>query len=68
MKIKIGKDIVSFPTVRRGSWDIKVSSGRGNQFLVIAQHYQNKSFTMKMCYDQTEVVNYINFLEEKDEV
>lgn len=68
MKIKIGKDLVSFPTVRRGSWDVKVSAGRGNQFLVVAQHTKNKAFTMRMCYSEIEAANYINFLEEKDEL
>ena len=68
MKIKIGKDLVSFPVVRRGNLDIKVSSSRNNQVLIIAQHIQFDSCVVKMCYSEIEAANYINFLEERDEL
>jgi hypothetical protein len=39
MRAKISENLISFVTVRRGEWILKVSVYKNKQIMILAQHY-----------------------------
>jgi hypothetical protein len=39
MRAKISENLISFVTVRRGEWILKVSVYKNKQIMIVAQHY-----------------------------
>ena len=63
MKAKISPNLISFVTVRRGDWILKVSVFKNNQALVIAQNYYDIEQININCFlDQNEAADYIENL------
>lgn len=60
MRTNINKDIVSPPTVRRGDWQIKVSSYKGIQLIVIALHMETDAFIMRVFNSDASAADFIN--------
>ena len=68
MKTKIAKNLVSFPTVRRGNWQLKASLYKDSQFLVIASNMMTDAFVIRTFDNDEDASNFINFLIDKDDV
>lgn len=68
MKTKISKGLVSFPTIRRGNWQLKASIFKDSQVLVVANNIVTDAFVIKAFANDDEASTFINFLIDKDEV
>ena len=63
MKAKLSLNLISFITVRRGDWILKVSIYKNKQVLVVAQHYYDLDKTIiKTFLDQNNAANFIEEL------
>ncbi len=55
--------MISFVTVRRGEWILKISVYKNKQVLVIAQHcYELERLIIKFFTDQNTAADYIEQL------
>lgn len=67
MKAKVSPNLISFVTIRRGDWIMKISVYKGRWVLIIAQHYYDKEkFIVKQFPDHNEAASFIDFLAESD--
>jgi hypothetical protein len=63
MKAKITPNMISFVTVRRGEWILKISVYKNKQVMVIAQHcYALEVVIMKCFTDQNLAADFIEQL------
>ena len=71
MKARLSPNLISFITVRRGEWVLKVSVFKNKQIMVIAQHcYDLDKTVIKYFLDQNNAADFIEdlvLLETKDE-
>ena len=67
MKTNISKHLISFQTVRRGNWQIKLSIYKDKQLLLYAMHIISEESLLKVFYDNDEAAIFINFLAERDD-
>lgn len=67
MKTRISKNLVSFSTIRRGNWQIKLSIYKDKQLLLYAMHIISEESLLKVFYDNDEAAIFINFLAERDD-
>jgi hypothetical protein len=66
MKAKISPNLISFVTVRRGEWVLKVSVFKNKQIMVIAHHcYDVERVLIKCFYDQNAAADYIERIVEE---
>lgn len=68
MKTKIAKNLVSFPAVRRGNWQLKASIYKDSQVLLVANNMVTDGFIIKVFDNDEEASTFINFIVDKDEV
>lgn len=68
MKTKIEKNLVSFPAIRRGNWQLKASLYRGMQFLVVANNMVTEAFVIRTFDNDEDASKFINVLIDKDDV
>lgn len=68
MKTKIAKNLVSFPTIRRGNWQLKASIYKDSQVLLVANNMVTDGFIIKVFDNDDEASKFINFIVDKDEV
>ena len=68
MKTKITKNLVSFPTVRRGNWQLKASIYKDSQVLLVANNMVTDGFIIRVFDNDDEASKFINFIVDKDEV
>ena len=67
MKAKISPNMISFVTVRRGEWILKVSVYKNKQIMVIAQHCYELEILIIRCFnDQNEAADFIELLVIED--
>lgn len=67
MKAKISPNLISFVTVRRGEWILKVSVYKNKQIMVIAQHcYEYEKMIIRCFSDQNEAADFIELLVIED--
>jgi len=67
MKSKITHNLVSFQTIRRGDWVMKISVFRARDVLIVAQHYyDNANVIVKHFTDHEEAAQFIEYLAESD--
>lgn len=67
MKQKVSPNLISFVTIRRGDWVMKVSVYKNKFVMVIAQNYYDKdSIIIRNFIDQNEAANFIEFLARDD--
>jgi len=58
--------MISFITVRRGDWLLKISVYKNTQIMIVALHaYEPDNFIVKYFTDQHEAADYIEFLVEQ---
>jgi len=66
MKAKISPNLISFVTVRRAEWILKVSVYKNRQILVIAHHHLDLASAVVRCfYDQNLAADFIEHLVEE---
>lgn len=68
MKTHIAKNLVSFPAIRRGNWQLKASLYKDSQFLVVANNMVTEAFVIRTFDNDDEASKFINFLIDKDDV
>jgi hypothetical protein len=67
MKAKISPNLISFVTVRRGEWILKVSVYKNKQIMVIAQHcYELEKLIIRYFTDQNSAADFIELLVIED--
>jgi hypothetical protein len=67
MKAKLSLNLISFITVRRCNWILKVSVYKNKQIMVIAQHYYDLDRTIvKYFRDQNNAADFIEELVSID--
>lgn len=63
MKAKISHNLISFVTVRRGEWILKVSVFKNKQIMVIAQKcYAMEELIIRYFLDQNNAADFIEQL------
>jgi len=63
MKSKISPNLISFVTIRRGDWIMKISVYKSKQVLIVAQHYYDIDlFEIRHFSGSEEAADYIEFL------
>lgn len=63
MRAKISQNMISFITVRRGEWILKVSVFKKKQIMVLAQNlYEGDKFYIRYFIDQNMAAEFIEQL------
>ena len=63
MKAKISPNMISFVTVKRGEWILKVSVYKNRQIMVIAQHcYELEKLIIRYFTNQHQAADFIEQL------
>jgi len=63
MRAKLSPNMISFVTVRRGEWILKISVFRNKQIMVVAQHcYELERLIVKFFTDQNHAADFIEQL------
>jgi len=66
MKAKLSPNLVSFVTIRRGNWVMKISVYKSMQVLIVAQHYfELERFKFQVFNDQNNAADYIEKLADE---
>lgn len=69
MRAKISPNLISFVTVRRGDWIMKISVYKQRDVLVIAQHYYElEKLIVKHFGNQEDAANFLDMLAKEDKV
>jgi hypothetical protein len=67
MKAKLSLNLISFVTVRRGEWILKVSVYKNKQIMVIAQNcYELETLIIRYFNDQNTAADFIELLVIED--
>ena len=67
MKAKLSPNLISFVTVRRGEWILKVSVYKNKQIMVIAHHcYELEHLIIRYFTDQNSAADFIELLVIED--
>jgi len=63
MRAKLSPNMISFVTVRRGEWILKISVFKNKQIMVVAQHcYELERLIIKFFTDQNYAADFIEQL------
>jgi hypothetical protein len=63
MRAKLSPNLISFVTVRRGNWVLKVSVYKNKQILVMAMHgFDMEKIHLRFFFDQHQAVDFIENL------
>jgi len=66
MDAKLSPNLVSFPSVRRGDWILKISVFKKTEVLLVGKHYyDHEKFIIKHFPDHEMAAKFIDFLIEK---
>lgn len=69
MRAKISPNLISFVTVRRGDWIMKISVYKQTEVLVVAQHYYElEKLIVKHFNNQDDAANFLDMLAKEDKV
>jgi hypothetical protein len=67
MKAKLSPNMISFVTVRRGDWILKISVYRNKQVMVVAQHcYEYERTIVQFFTNQNIAADFIEQLVIED--
>jgi hypothetical protein len=67
MKAKLSPNMISFVTVRRGDWILKISVYKNKQVMVVAQHcYDYERTLITFFTDQNMAADFIEQLVIED--
>jgi hypothetical protein len=68
IKAKVSQNLISFITVRRGNWVIKVSVYKNTYVLIVAQNYfERNKFFVKQFLNHNDAADYIELIAKEDE-
>jgi hypothetical protein len=63
MRAKLSPNMISFVTVRRGEWVLKISVFKNRQIMVVAQHcYELERLLVRFFIDQNHAADFIEHL------
>jgi hypothetical protein len=63
MRAKLSPNMISFVTVRRGEWILKISVFKNRQIMVVAQHcYELERLLVRFFIDQNHAADFIEQL------
>ena len=63
MKAKVSPNLISFVTIRRGDWIMKISVYKTREVMLIAQHYfETEKFIIKQFTDQEQAAEFLDML------
>jgi hypothetical protein len=63
MKAKVSPNLISFVTIRRGNWIMKISVYKTREVMVIAQHYfETERFIIQQFTDQEQAAAFLDML------
>jgi hypothetical protein len=66
MKARVSPNLISFVTIRRGNWIMKISVYKTKDVLLAAQHYfENEKFEIRHFSNQDDAALYIDKLAEE---
>jgi hypothetical protein len=69
MRAKISPNLISFVTVRRGDWIMKISVYKQTEVLVVAHHcYELERVIVKHFNNQDNAANFLDMLAKEDSV
>lgn len=67
MKSKISQNLISFVTIRRGNWIMKISVYKTKEVLILAQHYfETEKFIIQQFTDQEDAAAFLDMLAHDD--
>jgi hypothetical protein len=67
MRAKLSPNMISFVTVRRGEWVLKISVFKNRQIMVVAQHcYELERLLVRFFIDQNYAADFIEQLVIED--
>lgn len=67
MKAKLSPNMISFVTVRRGDWILKISVYKNKQVMVVAQHcYDYERTIVRYFINQNHAADFIEQLVIED--
>jgi hypothetical protein len=67
MKAKLSPNLISFVTVRRGEWILKVSVYKNKQIMVVAHHcYELEKLIIRYFPDSNSAADFIELLVIED--
>ena len=68
IKAKVSPNLISFITVRRGNWVMKVSVYKAKLVLIVAQNiFDRDKFFVKQFLDHNDAADYIEMIAKEDE-
>jgi hypothetical protein len=68
IKASLTPNLLSFITVRRGNWVVKVSVYKTSYILVVGQNiFDRDSFFVKQFTNHNDAADYIELIAKKDE-
>ena len=62
MKAKVSPNLISFPTIRRGNWLLKISVYKTKYVLVVGQHYYDDQFFIKQFQSHNAAADFLDDL------
>lgn len=66
MKARVSPNLISFVTIRRGNWIMKISVYKTKDVLLAAQHYfENEKFEIRHFSNQDDAAQFIDKLAEE---
>ena len=67
IKARVSPNLISFVTVRRGNWIIKVSVFKTKHVLVVGQHYYDEEkFFVRQFMTHDDAANFIDDLVKEE--
>lgn len=67
MRAKISPNLISFVTIRRGDWILKISVYKQRDVLVVAHHYfETEQVIVRHFGNQDEAANFLDMLAKED--
>lgn len=67
LKAKVSPNLISFVTVRRGNWILKVSAFKAKYVLIVGQHYYEQSqFFIKQFLTHNDAADFIDAIVKEE--
>ena len=67
MKAKLSPNLISFVTVRRGDWIMKISVYKNSSVLLVAKHFfDNDRVIIRQFADKDKAADFIEHLAKED--
>lgn len=67
IKAKVSPNLISFVTVRRGNWVMKVSAFKTKFVMIVGQHYYNEEqFFIRQFMTHDEAADFIDALVKEE--